>query len=127
MTRRSCIAASISAWKPIDTAAVDLRPIQRQIGAFQQLIGIQSVLRRECNADTGADDDLSPIYLEWSLLANPMASIGDSISVCTMANSSPPSRATVSVSRTPCRSRSATGRSRLSPTGCPSVSFTALN
>jgi len=59
--------------------------------------------------------------------AKSAASVGLSIGACTTANSSPPSRATVSVSRTRSASRRATACSRASPTGCPSVSFTALN
>ena len=43
-----------------------------------------------------------------------------------MANSSPPMRAIVSLSRTSARRRSATWHSSLSPTGCPRVSLTVL-
>ena len=44
--------------QPIDAATVRLRAIQGEVGAAQQLVGIHAVLRREGNADTGADDDL---------------------------------------------------------------------
>lgn len=53
--------------QPIDTAPVDLGAVQRQVGAFQQPIGIRPVLRRERNTDTGADDDVMSVDLEWSL------------------------------------------------------------
>ena len=49
-----------------------------------------------------------------------------STSACRMANSSPPSRATVSCSRNSARSRAATPCSSRSPTGWPSVSLTHL-
>src|SRR5215213_7139501 len=45
---------------------------------------------------------------------------------CRIANSSPPRRATVSVSRTQARRRSVTALRRPSPTGWPSVSLTLL-
>jgi len=51
-----------------------------------------------------------------SRFARPMASVGRSIGDCTTANSSPPSRATVSVSRVCRSSLSATAFSRASPT-----------
>ncbi len=59
--------------------------------------------------------------------AKVVASVGSETPSCRMANSSPPSRATVSLSRTTSRSRNATSRSNSSPIGWPSVSFTALN
>ena len=46
--------------------------------------------------------------------------------ICTMANSSPPSRASVSVSRTQARSLPVTPISSRSPAAWPSVSFTSL-
>ncbi|MNV34213.1 hypothetical protein D3C71_1256230 [compost metagenome] len=61
-----------------------------------------------------------------SLSATRAASSGPCTSVSTTTNSSPPSRATTSASRTPWRRRSATLHSSWSPAWWPSESFTVL-
>src|SRR6266513_3005883 len=60
------------------------------------------------------------------LCATTATSAGTERRLSTTANSSPPSRATVSEARTDFKSRSAACRSSLSPTACPSVSLTLL-
>ena len=57
--------------------------------------------------------------------ASSLASVGRAL-LCTMANSSPPSRATVSTPRTTRCKRSVTAQSSASPTGWPSESLTLL-
>ena len=109
--------------QPADAATVRLRAIQGEVGAAQQLVRIHAVLRREGNADTGADHDPMAGDIERRLDqfdqagGEAVASAGFSMRDCTMANSSPPRRATVSVSRNCPASRSDTARSNSSPTG----------
>ncbi|MNC67162.1 hypothetical protein D3C75_1176330 [compost metagenome] len=64
----------------------------------------------------------SPMDLAW-MAASGGLSLRFSSST---TNSSPPSRATVSLSRMQPERRSATCRSNMSPRSCPSVSFSAL-
>ena len=76
------------------------------MSAFFSSCRDRAVVRRERDADAGADDDLVAVDLvgradhldEPARRARATASLGP-VPTCTMANSSPPSRATVSLSR----------------------------
>ena len=102
---------------------------------FSSWSALIAVVRRERDADAGADrrpggrrsrrcpssavDDPPRERRQ----PRPAACTG----YCSTTNSSPPKRATTSVSRTIVRSRSATAISSRSPRGWPSVSLTCLN
>ena len=116
-----------------DTAPIRFGPIQGQVGAFQQLIGFQSVLRCECYADTDADDYLMFGNLEWlrehldNALGEPDCiewRLNRGLQDGEFVTAQPRNRVGLpqAISR-----RSATACSNRSPMGCPSVSFTALN
>ena len=116
-----------------DTAPIGLRPIQGQVGTFQQLIGFQSVLRCERYADAGANDDLMLGDLEWlrehldHALGEPDCvewRLDRGLQDGEFVAAKPGNRVSLpqAISR-----RSATACSSRSPIGCPSVSFTALN
>jgi hypothetical protein len=63
----------------------------------------------------------------WIFPATTRAASMDSLVVRSTANSSPPSRATISESRRALRTRTPTSRRAWSPTGWPSVSLMVLN
>ena len=134
MARRSWICASMPGSKKQNSAApVALGAVQRQIGIAHQLIGGVSVRQPHGDADAGANDDLVAVDLvglahdvDDAARQHGRRRPGCSIAPCTMANSSPPMRATISVSRTSVRRRSVTAFSSLSPAGWPSVSLTCL-
>ena len=94
-------------------APLGLDPIEREIGIVEQLLGFRRVVRAR-DADAGADRGLrgaeSVRRADTSTMRCAKASALARLSVetCRIANSSPPSRATVSISRTQLRSRCAT-------------------
>ena len=90
----------------IGAAAGGLGGVHRQIGVLQDLVEVGAVLRRQRDADAGVGGDLmaEAFVGRADRLVDAVDELGDVgavlTPVCTMANSSPPSRATKSVSPT---------------------------
>ena len=114
-------------------AAVELGLVQGDVGVLEQGVGCRDL----CAAETGADADgwleHDAVHIERptgasSTMADALRrrSALSLIPWSTMANSSPPRRATKSVIRTEFKSRRPVSCSSLSPTACPCASFTAL-
>ena len=107
----------------IDPPSVLLGAIKRHIGILHQAIGVVAVIGRNRNTDAGADDDLMAFDIKGFThrLDKPRRERGRVYGLlsptCTIANSSPPSRATKSIARTHARSRSETACKRTSPIG----------
>ncbi len=60
--RRNCNRLSISrSKKAVRAAAVAFGEIERHVGVLQQQIGVGAVVRRDGDADTGADDDVAAL------------------------------------------------------------------
>ena len=49
----------------IPIAAFGLRLVEREVGMANERVGVVGVLRRQRDADRGADDDLSSIDVVW--------------------------------------------------------------
>src|SRR5262249_13179672 len=115
----------------VGTASIGLRAVQRHIGVAQELIGFVAV------AGAMAMPILVPT-ISWcpctskgsasSAMILPASSLAPAGLACrwTIANSSPPRRATVSLRATTRCSRSVTAHKSASPTECPRESLTLL-
>ena len=108
--------------EPVGAAPVGLGAVHREVGVLQELVGLGAVGGRHGDADAGVHRKAVAFELAGlpERLMQPLGKLGDgggirAMSVCTMANSSPPSRATMSVSRTQDLSRAATVLSSSSP------------
>ncbi len=98
----------------IEAAAVRLGPVEREVGVLHQGIRLVAVGRGQRDAGADADHDLVSVEGNRAApttsirrAASTETSCGCSDGTWTMANSSPPSRATMSSPRTQLRMRSA--------------------
>ena len=105
----------------------------RYIARSASRSSVSAVLGAGGDPDRGADEELTPAQLERAPRASRAsaarrgpASPGSPSSSSRTANSSPPSRAIVSVGRRQSASRSATATSSRSPVRCPRLSLTVL-
>ena len=106
--RRAWNAAIHFGLEEMRGAAAGLGAVERgHVGVAQQRIRRVTVARRQCDADAGADDELVTVCSSYGLLTTSISRlasllawlVGSPSGYCTTANSSPPSRATISVSR----------------------------
>ena len=110
----------------VGAAPVALGAIERQVGVPHQLVGRHAVGRADGDADAGADHHLVAVdvvglahRLDDAMRQRRWHRRAGRCATCRTANSSPPMRAIVSVSRTSARRRSATICSSLSPADGP--------
>ena len=109
-----------------------LGAIQRLVGLRQQRIGLRDIAAVERDADADADAQLIALDRvgrrnDLDQLLGQCTGRGRIVSsACTMANSSPPRRATRSIWRVTACSRCATCCSSRSPAWCPRESLTSL-
>lgn len=130
----SPLAVSVLSLGIVDGAGAPhgLRGVHRPVGMMEQGAVRAPVLGEHRDADAGVDGrghavDLErPLQPRSSRSATSMAASGPPTSGSTTANSSPPTRPIVSMSRSSSASRGPTWRSSTSPARCPSTSLTSL-